>query len=236
MTHLEIAIRQRFASMKLADDAVTRHWLEYALGTNERAAAVVGKLLEFVPTLAGLRFLDVGCGYGGVCIRAALAGATAVGVDVDSGLLKTAQANLADHPGVSVEFLEKNILEDAEPEASLGCFDIIVSDNVIEHVPSAERLICSIARLLAPGGLLYMTVPNARSAGQVLADCHYQTFGMSLLDSEDAKAYLASFDTGRPFGLVEYHDWAHYEATFRKYGLRPRTINAGRTSHPWPHF
>jgi hypothetical protein len=42
-----------------------------------------------------------------------------------------------------------------------GGFDLVVSNEVLEHVPSLERAFSEIARVLAPGGVLLATFPFA---------------------------------------------------------------------------
>jgi SAM-dependent methyltransferase len=39
-----------------------------------------------------------------------------------------------------------------------GSFDVVISDNVVDHALSPRRIVEQIARVLAPGGLLYFTV------------------------------------------------------------------------------
>jgi SAM-dependent methyltransferase len=37
-------------------------------------------------------------------------------------------------------------------------FDVVLCDNVVDHAESPERIVCELARILVPGGLLYFTV------------------------------------------------------------------------------
>jgi SAM-dependent methyltransferase len=39
-----------------------------------------------------------------------------------------------------------------------GSFDVVISDNVVDHALDPRRIVEQIARVLAPGGLLYFTV------------------------------------------------------------------------------
>ncbi len=47
-------------------------------------------------------------------------------------------------------------------------FDVIVSVYVLEHVTAPDRLIEELARLLAPGGVLVLVVPNVRTPKGVI--------------------------------------------------------------------
>lgn len=48
---------------------------------------------------------------------------------------------------------------DLEPD-ELGLFDLIVANEVIEHVAHPDQLLAHLARFLAPGGRILMTTPN----------------------------------------------------------------------------
>lgn len=210
-------------------DPVRLRWINYALATNDRGREVVEKLVELGCKLKGQRLLDIGSGYGGVCIQAALAGAESIGLEPDERLVGIAHANLSDHPPLPVTFLTQSAVADGLPE-KLGQFQVIVCDNVIEHAEFPERLIQIIGTLLAPGGLLYMTLPNARSIGQVMSDCHFQLFGATLLEPDDAEEYVRSLSPWIPsYNVTDYFGWEYYASKFEKYEMTPQLINA------WPN-
>lgn len=225
MSHFENALRASFTVDQLANPT-WQIWLDYALSSNKRGAEVVRQLKAFAADLSNKRLLDIGSGYGGLCIQAAREGMECVGVEIDSALLALSQENLRDHPGLNISFRNLNLLE-AESTA-LGTFDIITCDNVIEHVENSELLLQVIARLLKLSGFCYLTIPNAFSVNQVRRDCHFQQFGISLLDRFDAEAYLRCVAPALPYGLCCYHPWPYYEAKSRKYGLEALLFNG------WP--
>lgn len=43
-------------------------------------------------------------------------------------------------------------------------FDVVISSDVIEHLPDADRHIAEVARVLRPGGLYFIKTPNRRAA------------------------------------------------------------------------
>jgi 2-polyprenyl-3-methyl-5-hydroxy-6-metoxy-1,4-benzoquinol methylase len=220
------AFRQEVERLFTGNDAPeARVWLDYALSTNERGAQVAHKLLDFVPSLKGLRLLDVGSGYGGICVAAAKAGARAVGIEIDPRLLELANLNRSDWPQLDVQFHARSAMDWPALE-ELGQFDVITCDNVIEHVPVPQVLLTHIRRLLKPGGLLYLTVPNAYSFGQVLKDCHYGQFCISLLDPWDGQAYLKERLPWATYDVSHYFRLGEYETQLATRGLKARLINS----------
>jgi SAM-dependent methyltransferase len=107
---------------------------------------------ELAEPCAGLELLEVGSGGGHVLRRFPDARLTAV--DVSSVFLATARANLA---GYDVRFLKGELDALALAPAS---FDRIVCSEVLEHTLDPEAILATIARLLRPGGVAVITIPN----------------------------------------------------------------------------
>lgn len=109
-----------------------------------------------IPASETGRILDVGCGGGEFLRRMRKAGWDVVGVEPD---LKAA-ARLAAQEGFPVyESLERLI---QEPEWK---FDVIVLNHVIEHLPDPVGVLGLLRGLLATGGRVLLTTPNASSLG-----------------------------------------------------------------------
>jgi 2-polyprenyl-3-methyl-5-hydroxy-6-metoxy-1,4-benzoquinol methylase len=200
-------------------------WLNYALSTNQRGQYTVDKLLRLSFSLKGKRLLDIGSGYGGTCIAAAQAGANSTGIEIDSKLLELADLNKQDNPHLPTTFYQMDVL-DWDQVKTLGKFELITCDNVIEHVAVPEQLITNISLLLRKGGLAYITIPNAFSINQVRSDCHYGLFGISLLDPWDAAVYLEHALGESSYDVSVYYHLEQYIGFFEKYDLEPLLINA----------
>jgi SAM-dependent methyltransferase len=53
-----------------------------------------------------------------------------------------------------------------------GSFDVVLCDNVVDHAESPKRIVSELARILAPGGLLYFTVNVHHRVYAVAARVH----------------------------------------------------------------
>lgn len=107
--------------------------------------------------LTGKRLLDVGCG------RNKLTGA--VGVD---------QMAL---PGVDVvsDLNDRLPFDDAS-------FDVVHSNQVLEHIPNMIGLVEEIHRVLVPGGIMVAHVPYFRSSWAAVDPTHVRQFALNSLD------------------------------------------------------
>lgn len=109
----------------------------------------------------GKRVLEVGCGFGGFCIRIAEKGADVVGLDISSSAIRKAR-NLAKQASIrsQVDF----IVGDAQflPFRDRSS-RIVVCSETLEHVPNYEQAFDELVRVTEKGGCLCVTVPNLLS-------------------------------------------------------------------------
>src|SRR5688572_12989105 len=118
------------------------------------AATAMERLLADAGICAGMRVLDVGCGYGGVSsIVAKLVGpqGTIVGVDRDASALAVAGQRARELELSHVTFVEAD-LRALPPE--LGRFDAIVGRRVLMYQREVVDAIRQLTRALRPGGLV----------------------------------------------------------------------------------
>jgi 2-polyprenyl-3-methyl-5-hydroxy-6-metoxy-1,4-benzoquinol methylase len=200
-----------------------RSYVEYSLGTVDRGRWTFEELRPF-GLKPGFRFLDAGCAYGGYLAAAVEAGAReVVGIDVSEKYLRIAR-ELLPALGVTAR-IEQGSLSDRALLQSLGQFDVITCADVIEHVEDVAATLANLAGALAPGGLLYVAVPNARCPGFVRRDPHFQLFGITLLDPPEARLYCRHATGTDYYDVGEFHTLERYQDLMRGNGLEVEVIN-----------
>jgi 2-polyprenyl-6-hydroxyphenyl methylase/3-demethylubiquinone-9 3-methyltransferase len=107
--------------------------------------------------MSGCRVLDVGCGGGILTESMATAGAKATGIDMAEGPLTVARLHQIES-GAEVEYLQATAEEMAAKHA--GKFDIVTCLEMLEHVPSPQQVIASVADLVKPGGHVFFSTIN----------------------------------------------------------------------------
>lgn len=103
------------------------------------------------------RLLDIGCGTGRLLFVAKRAGWTVKGLELSPSMA----ARVADLLGV--EIVAADFLALDPDQSDLGRFDVVCLRHVLEHLPDPLKAMASIARLLEPGGLLLLEMPNVEA-------------------------------------------------------------------------
>ena len=152
---------------------------QWAAGRFERAMAlnlanIEGELSTCPP---GGRLLDLGCDDGSLTCRFASA---MKADDVHGVELAGDAADIARERGIAVTEADLNEplpLED-------GMFDVIVSNQVIEHLANTDMMVAEIKRLLRPGGIAITSTENLASWHNVAAlALGWQPFSLSNVTS-----------------------------------------------------
>ncbi|MEO5962051.1 MAG: bifunctional 2-polyprenyl-6-hydroxyphenol methylase/3-demethylubiquinol 3-O-methyltransferase UbiG [Thermomonas sp.] len=116
--------------------------------------------------LADAAVLDVGCGAGLLSEAMAQVGARVTSIDLAPNLLKVARLHGLE-TGIKVDYRETSVetLADASPAS----FDAVTCMEMLEHVPDPASIIEACARLLKPGGRLFVSTLNRTPAAFALA-------------------------------------------------------------------
>lgn len=140
-------------------------WLERQGGLRNlvRQELVARQLAGQLAGLTGLRVLDVGCGQGTQALRLARAGQLVTGLDPDPVTLGAAQAALADEPPEVRERVQLLGGDCHQVGRWFGprSFDVVLCHDVVMYLSDPDPMLASLARLLAPGGVLSLVVRNA---------------------------------------------------------------------------
>lgn len=113
----------------------------------------------------GLRILDIGCGGGLLCEPMARLGADVVGVDAGEKNVNIARLH-AEQSGLAIDYRATT----AEALAEQGeQFDVVLNMEVVEHVADVPLYLESCAKLVAPGGLMFVATINRTARAFALA-------------------------------------------------------------------
>lgn len=126
---------------------------------NFRRIEECSTLLRWLDPQPGERILDVGCGDGFYTEKIARRGAEATGIDIRKKALVRACNRCSHH---RLRFVEMNAEELVLPE---NYFDKVISFCVIEHLQNDENTLRQIARLLKPGGRLFLSADSLSNPG-----------------------------------------------------------------------
>lgn len=108
---------------------------------------------------AGETLLDVGCGSGTSLLEAKALGATAYGVEADPNVKPIAEAL-----GLDIHF---GRLED-KPFSDQS-FDLVVMNQVIEHLPAPDQALRMLNERMKPNGRMVLVFPNIGSLWRRIA-------------------------------------------------------------------
>ncbi len=168
---------------------------EWAFGDRRaHVKLVLAELRQFAGT-QNLRILDFGCGFGVVAAELASLGQKVVGYDPAEGQV----AHAREHYGI-----EAYSGPWAEAAERIGPVDAVCSQNVFEHLAEPFAELGAASKVLRPGGVVHIAVPNFESC-QVGYDApgHLQYFSQRSLSSlaERAGLTVRACRSGRP--LIE---------------------------------
>ena len=108
---------------------------------------------------AGARLLDVGCGPGFMTRGVARLGYQGIGVDTSEAMIEYCKEEAEDH-GIGRSWAYRSC-RTQKPFLSLDAqFDAAVCAGVIDYLPTDDKLLAEVARVLKPGGRFLLCVTN----------------------------------------------------------------------------
>lgn len=107
--------------------------------------------------LKGKAVLDIGCGGGILSESLAAAGARVTGIDLAEPSLQIARLHALDaHLDIDYRLVSAERLATESPQT----FDVITCMEMLEHVPDPASIIKAAAKLVRPGGWVFVSTIN----------------------------------------------------------------------------
>lgn len=143
-----------------------------------------------------LSVLDIGCGYGGTALALSHECKSVTGIDPVASMIQNA-IEIRDEIGSKNTEFARGELPDWKSNQT---FDLIVLDNVFEHMQYQQESLERIAELLNPGGACFLLTPNRLWPIEV----HYRLPFLSYLPLRLANTYLRATGRGRDYTDCSY--------------------------------
>jgi 2-polyprenyl-6-hydroxyphenyl methylase/3-demethylubiquinone-9 3-methyltransferase len=168
-----------------------RENLGYTYQYQNRRRWALNTIEELLPR--GSSILDVAAASGNFALPLAEKGYRVTWNDLRSELADFVKLK---YESGQIEFLPGNIFELSN---KLGArFDSVVAFEVIEHVAHPDQFLASVAKLITPGGRLFLTTPNGRYFRFNLprfSDCPDPTVYESVQYKPNADGHIFLLDT-----------------------------------------
>ncbi len=116
--------------------------------------------------LKGKRVIDIGCGGGLLSEGMAALGAEVTGIDLSEKALGVARLHLFES-GHSIDY--RLIAAEAMAEEAPAGFDHVTCLEMLEHVPDPGSTVAACARLVNPGGQVFLSTLNRNAKAYVVA-------------------------------------------------------------------
>lgn len=170
------------------------HSATYVAGDNPR----VDETLSLIPQ--GGRVLDIGCGTGAMLTQLKSRFDEVYGIDISSEAVRVALQN-----GVQASVVDLNITSLPYED---DFFDVVTILSTLQYFIDLDKTLRECHRVLVPGGMLILSVPNMRALWRVGRLLFQGTFPRVSLDTE-----------GYDGGTLHYFAFANLRELLSKEGF-----------------
>jgi ubiquinone/menaquinone biosynthesis C-methylase UbiE len=158
--------------------------------------------------------LEVGCGTAALASALAGRGAGVIATDVSLRWLVLARQRLVEEAADRVDLLACAAEALPFPDET---FTIVAASDVVEHVVNTNLFLAECARVLRPGGLLFLATPNRYSLG---LEPHVRLWGVGLLPRRLAEPYVRAL-RHTSYAHVRLLSARSLSRLLREHGLEP---------------
>ena len=179
----------------------------------------------------GATLLDIGSGYGAFVLACRRFGIDATGLELAAFEVDIARERLLHtEPRADPDAVFRGG-DGGRLSFADGAFEIVTLLNVLEHVPDYRQVLAEAARVLRPGGKLFVICPNYAA---LRIEAHYHVPWLPFFPRRLASAYLRRLGCNPKF--FEEHvyyctNWGVRRA-LSDLGLRAASLDVLRIAHP----
>lgn len=166
-------------------------------GRQAKADKILAILADYLGDTRSLDLLDVSCSTGIISRRFATRFRHVTGIDIDEGAVEFARS-------LAQSNLQFEVMDALATDFSHDTFDVVVCNQMYEHVPDADKLMREIHRILRPGGVCYFGATNRLK----VIETHYGRLPfLSWLPKPAANLYLKILGRGDYYYEKLYTYW-----------------------------
>jgi SAM-dependent methyltransferase len=200
------AAPRTFAELRARITPILANQLAYNLSIVKRGQRIFDLVSRHMTIKDGMNVLDIGAGFGGMLLPFGRHGFELHGIELDPVRRKMCDQTLATL-GYKATFYDVDLCR----QAIDAQFDVIVCNSVIEHVFNPDAMLARMGSMLRESGVLVLGVANKDAIGNVIADPHYGTFGLTILPNGLARLFYEAVEPKpQRYSVTDFYSIENY--------------------------